>query len=327
MQQPFLVQPKDFVRDLADGQAIDSVFVVRELSRKYKRNGDPYLKLRLSDVTGAVEAVAWDGIEDMAAHAKTGAIVKVSGSYSVDSRYGPSLTVRSLRCAETGEYDPTDLHEGPQIAYSEMDRRLDELIQSVTQPALQQLLYSVFDSDSSVGDRWRNAPAAKFYHQAYQHGLLEHCILVAEGVSAACAIFGELDRDLAVSGALLHDVGKVEAYETDGVAIELTDAGKLQGEIALGYYLVRREIEAIADFPPQLAQALLHIILAHHGQLAHGSPVVPCTREATLVHMIDNLGGRLGSFDRLEKTLSDGECWSGFDRALQGSAYFLVRDD
>ena len=102
-----------------------------------------------------------------------------------------------------------------------------------------------------------------------------------------------------------------------GEAIELTDAGKLQGEIPLGYYIVRREIESIAGFPADTAQAVLHIILCHHGKLEHGSPVVPCTREATLVHVIDNLGGKLGSFDRLEKSLADGERWSGFDRALR----------
>ena len=95
----------------------------------------------------------------------------------------------------------------------------------------------------------------------------------------------------------------VDAYTADPLAIDMTDLGKLQGEIALGYYRVRRLIEDIPGFPPELEAAVLHIILSHHGQLEHGSPVVPCTREATLVHMIDNLGGRLGSFDRLEKEL------------------------
>ena len=111
----------------------------------------------------------------------------------------------------------------------------------------------------------------------------------------------------------------------DPLAIDMTDAGKLQGEIPLGYYRVRRLIEDIPGFPEQLAVAVLHIILSHHGTLEHGSPVVPCTREATLVHMIDNLGGRLGSFDRLEKELPDGSSWSPFDRALGGGAWFAPR--
>src|SRR6202042_259701 len=101
-----------------------------------------------------------------------------------------------------------------------------------------------------------------------------------------------------------------------------TDLGRLYGEIPLGYYQVRRTIEDLDGFPAELAAALLHIILSHHGSLEHGSPVVPATREATLVHMIDNLGGRLGSFDRLEKELPEGAQWSRFDRALGGGAFF-----
>jgi 3'-5' exoribonuclease len=148
---------------------------------------------------------------------------------------------------------------------------------------------------------------------------------VAQAVSAISATFGGIDRDVAVTGALLHDIGKLEAYTDDPRNIELTDAGKLQGEIALGYYRIRRAIEEIEGFPPELAQAVCHIILSHHGSLEHGSPVLPCTREATLVHMIDNLGGRLGSFDRIEKELAPGASWSGFDRAIGGSAYFGER--
>ncbi len=107
----------------------------------------------------------------------------------------------------------------------------------------------------------------------------------------------------------------------------MSDQGRLYGEIPIGYYLVRRAIERLEGFPGDLAQAVLHIILSHHGSLEHGSPVVPCTREATLVHMIDNLGGRLGSFDRIEKQLPAGEEWSGYDKALGGGAYFGGRAD
>ena len=148
---------------------------------------------------------------------------------------------------------------------------------------------------------------------------------VAQGVSAMSATFGDIDRDVAVAGALLHDIGKVEAYVGDPP--ELSDVGRLLGEISLGYYRVRREIEDIPGFPPELAQALLHIILSHHGSLEHGSPVRPCTREATLVHFVDNLGGRLGSFDRLERELAEGATWSPYDRALGAGAYFGARGE
>ena len=109
-----------------------------------------------------------------------------------------------------------------------------------------------------------------------------------------------------------------------GDAIEMTDQGRLYGEISLGYYLIRSTIERLDGFPPDTAQALLHIILSHHGSLEHGSPVIPCTREATLVHMADNLGGKLGSFDRVEKALPTGAQWSGYDKGIGGGAFFAA---
>lgn len=127
------------------------------------------------------------------------------------------------------------------------------------------------------------------------------------------------------AAALLHDIGKLDAYRRAGDEIEMTDAGRLHGEIALGYVRVRDAIAAIEGFPFELSQALLHIILSHHGSLEHGSPVVPCTREATLVHMVDNLGGRLGSFDRIEKELPAGAQWSSFDKGIGSGAYFATR--
>jgi 3'-5' exoribonuclease len=216
---------------------------------------------------------------------------------------------------------------GPARSAAQMEAALRELVATVQERHLRLLLERVLGPGGRTWEAFREAPAAKRYHQAYRHGLLEHSLTVAQGVSAISATFGGVDRDVAVTGALLHDIGKLDAYTAaDPLAIELTDTGKLHGEIALGYYRIRREIEAIAGFPEQLAAAVLHIILSHHGALEHGSPVVPCTREATLVHMIDNLGGRLGSFDRLERELADGTRWSEYDRALGGGAWFASRE-
>ncbi len=205
----------------------------------------------------------------------------------------------------------------------QLEGALRELLATIREPWLVALLERFFGRGCAAWERFRVAPAAKHFHHAYPHGLLEHCLTVAQGVSAISATFPGIDRDVAVTGALLHDIGKLDAYSDD----DLTDAGRLQGEIPLGYYRVRREIEELPGFPPALAQAVLHIILSHHGALEHGSPVRPCTREATLVHFVDNLGGRLGSFDRLEKELPDGATWSAFDRALGSGAYFGERSD
>ncbi len=313
---------KIFVRDLADGQSVDSIFLVRERSLRKKKNGDDFLTLRLGDSTGTLSAICWDGAGEAHELAALGAAVRIRGRYSVDSRYGPQLTVNGVLRASSEEYDPTDLLEGPAMAVAQMEADMRRLIETVRNPHLSRLLEALLGERSDVWERFRSAPAAKFYHQAYAHGLLEHTLLVAQSVSAISASFPGVDRDLAVTGALLHDIGKIEAYGGDSAAIDLTDDGKLLGEIPLGYFMVRRRIEQIEGFPWELARALLHIQLAHHGALENGSPVVPCTREATIVHMIDNLGGRLGSFDRLQKELPDGASWSNFDRALSGSAYF-----
>jgi 3'-5' exoribonuclease len=326
MDQPSLMSTKQFVRELADGQAVDSVFVVREQARRQRKNGDTFLKLKLADRSGELEAVVWDGVDDCLECTRTGEVVRVAGPYSVDQRYGATLTVRAVRAAAPEEYDAGDLREVSPIPLEQMLSDLDDLIGTVQQPHLRQLLDTLLGPESRTGRSWRLAPAAKRYHQAYRHGLLEHCLSVAQGVSAMAALFPGIDRDVAVTGALLHDIGKIEAYALVGESYDLTDAGRLEGEIPLGYYRVRRAIESIDGFPAGTAQAVVHIILAHHGRLEHGSPVTPCTREATLVHMIDNLGGTLGSFDRIERTLADGESWSGFDRALSGSAYFGPRE-
>lgn len=216
----------------------------------------------------------------------------------------------------------TSLAGCPPRSVEAMEADLRGLLMTIRDEHLSALLERVFGERSELWESYRDAPAAKRFHQAYRHGLLEHSLSVAQAVNSIASTFQGIDREIAVTGALLHDIGKLDAYCGLPGAIELTDIGRLQGEISLGYYRVRREIEEIDGFPSETAWAVLHIILSHHGSLEHGSPVVPCTREATLVHMIDNLGGRLGSFDRVERELAPGQRWSSFDRALRASAYF-----
>ncbi len=302
------------VRHLSSGQEVDQVLMVRERARH-----GHHLRVSLGDRSGWLEALV---PEELAPLCEPGACLRVAGRLE-----GRILAVRALRLAEPHEYALDDLLDGPRHAVDQMEADLRALIATVQQEHLRALLDRVFGAESETWHRFRTAPAAKRYHQAYRHGLLEHSLSVAQGVSAISATFGGIDRDVAVTGALLHDIGKLDAYTADPLAIDMTDLGRLQGEIPLGYYRVRRQIEDIPGFPAELSAAVLHIILSHHGTLEHGSPVVPCTREATLVHMIDNLGGRLGSFDRLEKELPDGSRWSPFDRALGGGAWFASRSE
>jgi 3'-5' exoribonuclease len=310
-----------FVSALTDGMELDQVLLVRQLERRARRDGGEYLRLQLGDRTGAVVAMVWDSLTEIEAVARPGEPVHVRGRYALHPRFGPQINLRELLVAQDGSFSPQDLLDGPQRAAGQMESDLRELIATVQEPHLRVLLERTLGEHSQLWASFRVAPAAKYYHQAYRHGLLEHCLGVAQAVSAISATFPGIDRDVAVTGALLHDIGKLEAYTDEG-SIDLTDLGRLHGEIALGYYRVRRAIEEIEGFPERLQWAVSHIILSHHGSLEHGSPVVPCTREATLVHMIDNLGGRLGSFDRLEKELAPGRSWSTLDRALGAAAFF-----
>ena len=292
------------VRHLTPGQEIDQVLMVRVSNER---------KLVLGDRTGTLETAPRPF--------GAGECVHVTGR--VEPRH--RLDVQTIRPAEPREDDLDALLDGPRHGADQLTVELRDLVATVQNPHLRALLDDLLGPESETWRGFREAPAAKRYHQAYRHGLLEHSVGVAQAVSAISSTFGPIDRDVAVTGALLHDIGKLDAYTADPLAIDMTDAGKLQGEIALGYYRVRRAIEDLPGFPEELAAAVLHIILAHHGALEHGSPVVPCTREATLVHTIDNLGGKLGSFDRLEKELPEGSTWSAFDRALGGGAWFAGR--
>ena len=304
----------------SEGSPVDTVLLVREVERRHKRDGAPYLRLTLADRSGSVPAVLWE--PDEALTVERGEAVQVAGRFDEHPRYGRQVTIDALSRPAAEAVPWAELLDGPARPVGELCDDLERLVGSVRNPYLAELLAALLDPDTPTGRAYRVAPAAKFNHHAYPSGLLEHSTGIAQLVSAAAIVFSGIDRDLAVCGALLHDIGKLEAYASDHGCADLTDAGKLEGEIPLGYYRVRREIEAIAGFPPDLARALLHVILAHHGCLEHGSPVAPGTREAALVHAIDELSGQLGAFDRLEKATTPGERWSRYDRVLGGCAFF-----
>jgi 3'-5' exoribonuclease len=312
------------VRQFADGSRISQPLLVREAEVRPRREGGEVLRLLLGDRTGSVPATVWG--EDLLPAARDlcrpGAVVHVTGRFAIHLRSGPQLAVESIRRAVETEYVRDDLLDGPTRDADQMEADLRGLLATIQNPHLRRLLALVFGDGSAIWTVYREAPAAKRYHQAYRHGLLEHSLTVAQAVSAISATFPGIDRDVALTGALLHDIGKLEAYEVKGGTISMSDRGRLYGEIPLGYYRIRRLIEQLEGFPPELEDAVLHIILSHHGTLEHGSPVVPCTREAALVHRIDNLGACLGSFDRLEKELPAGAQWSNYDKALGGGAYF-----
>ncbi|MEH3055211.1 MAG: HD domain-containing protein [Patulibacter minatonensis] len=311
------------IRDLTDGSACELVLLVRSVERRQRANGADFLKVTFADRTGTLATNVWDDVEQVEALLSVGAAYRVYGKFEVHERFGPQLRLEGFDPAAEGSYDPSELRAGPPVPVAELERRLRALVASVRDAGMSALLEAVLGEDTQTWAEYRVAPAAKRVHQAYRHGLLEHCLTVAEAVSGAAGVFPGIDRDLAVSAALIHDFGKLEAYAlVEGDSVELTDAGRLRGEIVLGYERLHRELDKIDGISEERKQAFLHIILSHHGHLEHGSPVVPQTREAFLVHMMDNLGGKLGIIDRLEQERAPDSAWSGFDRAFGGSVWF-----
>ena len=305
------------LRDLRDGSRVDRVLLVCDVQHCTTRTGSEYLRLVVGDRSAHLPAVMWEP----SAEAECGPVFRVVGRVSDHPRYGRQVVVSELQATDPDEADLRSLLPGPDEPLVDLARRLDSTVESIEDNCLRNLLDSLLGPAGELRERFVRATAAKYNHHAYPGGLLEHTLQVADATAALGVLYRGVDRDLAIAGALLHDIGKLDAYDDDPVARDMTDAGRLEGEIPMGYYRVRRAIDRTIGFPEQRACALLHIILSHHGLLEHGSPVVPCTREATLVHAMDKLSGQLGAFDRLERETDDGETWSRYDRMLETSAW------
>ena len=188
------------------------------------------------------------------------------------------------------------------VGFAELGERLAGLVDSVADPSLRALLERALDGSQEPGATFLVAPAAVRNHHAYRHGLLEHSIIVAETAAGVAGNFETVDRDLVLTGALLHDIGKIEAYTSDAMAPLLTDEGRLHGEIVIGHDIVRGLIAEVPDFPPETAKRLRHIIVSHHGMREKGSPVIPQTREAIIVHYCDDMTARIGAVDDAERS-------------------------
>lgn len=327
------------VREMRNGMEVRQVFVVRDVTPREKTNGDPYLQMNIGDRTGTVECMVWpvrnsnyDEVSRIREIAEVGALLAVRGKIEVHPQYGTRLKVHEadglvgIKRAREGEYDPDKLVMGPARPVEDIEQDLLIMVRSITNPWLHTLVEMFFhkqDPPSPFFAAFRDAPAARGVHQAYKHGLMEHTLTVTETVDVIAKghYLGECNRDIAVTGALLHDVGKVDLYDYQGLAPEMSHVGLLQGEIPLTYMRVRQAIEAVQDFPQLLMDAVLHIIVSHHGREEWGAPVEPVTREAWLVHGVDVLAARLGALDMLEVTLPAGEEWTNRDRK-RGRGWF-----
>jgi 3'-5' exoribonuclease len=318
---------KILVTQLPEGREVTTYFVALDKEPATDRNGKSFLRLKLRDASGEVKAIHFDPDETVVESLASGDVVQVSGTYSVHEKFGQQFQVKRLRVMEPGEYDIGTLVPVSPVPFDELVGRLRELVASVRSPSLRALLERALDPSAEPGATFAIVPAAVRNHHAYRHGLLEHSLIVAEVAGAVAERFDTVNRDLTVAGALLHDVGKVRSYSADPMVPGFTDAGRLHGEIVIGHDIVRGLIDEIPGFPAEMAAQLRHIVVSHHGEREKGSPVVPATREAVIVHYCDDMTARLAAVDEIAGRTAAGARWSGWVNMLDGYTYLAAAVD
>src|SRR5580692_1037793 len=305
---------QSFVSNLQDGQTVTTHFLVCEKEIRATREGKSYLRLELGDATGRVEARMWEGFDRMASSFERDDFVKVQARVE-NYRNKLQLAIEKIRRAEESEVDPADFFAHTKENVDELYAKLLDIVASVGNPWLRRLLESVVQ-DPEIVPRLKRAPAAKVMHHAYLGGLLEHVVSLCGLCRAVLSHYPEADPDLLLTGAVLHDVGKLQelSYER---SLGYTDEGQLLGHILIEYELVSKKIDAIEGFPPALKILLQHMLVSHHGKYEFGSPKLPMFREALLLHYLDDLDSKMGAIRAsLDSDQGEGN-WTAFSGALE----------
>ncbi|CAN5767065.1 HD domain-containing protein [soil metagenome] len=312
--------PWPLIRDLADGDDVTAVYVVLESRRSETKANKPYLKLVLGDSTGTIDGMIWDDVELWEPSCSVEAVVGVRGRISkFQDRL--QLRVQSVRCVAASGEEMKLLLPASTRPMIEMECELRKLIQSVDDHSLQALLNRFLGADTALGNAFRSHPAAKRNHHAYLSGLLEHSLSVAGLCDRLAAHYAEtgvqLDRDLLVTGALLHDIGKLR--ELKGFpGVTYTTEGQLLGHIVIGIQMVSHEAQAVPDLPSDRLLHLQHLIASHQGRPEWDSPKVPQMLEALVLHYADDLDAKLNQAAALVAGVEEGE-WTPYDRGFSRS--------
>jgi 3'-5' exoribonuclease len=303
-----------FVSDLKPDQAITSFFLVCEKEIRATRDGKSYLRLELGDRTGPIEARMWEGFERDAATFGNEDFVKVQAR--VENYRGKlQLALDKIRRAEENEVDPADFFPHTSEDVEQLYSRFLAFIGMVGNPWLRQLLESVVQ-DAELVPRLKRAPAAKAMHHAFLGGLLEHVVSLCGLCVAVAGHYPEVDLDLLLTGAALHDLGKIEELRYER-SFGYTDEGQLLGHILIEYEWISKKIDTIPEFPAHLKTLVQHMIVSHHGQYAFGSPKLPMFREALLLHYLDDLDSKMAAV-RAALASDKGEGnWTGWNAALE----------
>jgi 3'-5' exoribonuclease len=302
-----------FVTDIGSEQSITSFFLVHEKEIRNTREGKAYLRLELGDRSGTIEARMWDQFDAVVKDINRDDFVKVQARVEV-YRNKPQLSLQNLRLAKPDEIDLADFLPHTKADVGKMYAQLLEYAGSIGNPWLKKLVTGIL-SDPAIVVRYKRAPAAKVMHHAYLGGLLEHVIGLCGLAKQIAAHYPELDVDLLLTAAILHDVGKLDelCYER---AIGYTVEGQLLGHIMMEFETVSKAIDAIEGFPPNLKTVVQHMLISHHGQYEFGSPKLPMIREAMAFHYMDDLDSKLAAV-RAALALDTGEPeWSAYSGAL-----------
>ena len=284
---------KQLIKDLEPGEEVKSVFMVTRKELRKTKAGAPYLALELVDRSGRIDARMWDGVGRYKGSFSEKDYVAVSGR--VDKyRDQLQVVVNSLRRCDDDEVDAEDFLRVVETDRVALEGELRSAAEETRDPHLRALLLA-FLNDPAFMRRFTTAPAAKNYHHPYLGGLLEHTATTVRICRIVCDLYPDVDRDLLVAAAMLHDIGKVEELEYDR-AIDYTDAGRFLGHLLLSDEMIRERIAGLPAFPPDLAMRMRHAVLSHHGELEWGSPKRPKTLEAVVLHHVDNLDAKVNSF-------------------------------
>jgi 3'-5' exoribonuclease len=310
------------LRSLKEGATFNGYLLATEVAFKTSSKGSEYLEVRLSDASGDLKGFLWDlrAVEGDLDLIAPDVFLKVKGLVST---YNGRLQFRLDKVRAARDEEVGDLARFFPVSsrpLEEMQAELDGRIQAVRDPWIQGLLRKLFLEDAALRASFCKAPAAKSMHHVFLGGLLEHTLSVAAMAERACEHYGELNPDLVLAGVLLHDLGKA-AELTYERSFGYSDVGNLLGHISLEAQWINRAADAIPDFPEELRLQILHIVLAHHGRLEYGSPVLPKTPEALLVHYLDDLDGKMEAvFRGLREEGGDGS-WTLYSRNLERMFY------
>ena len=305
-----------YVEMLKEGDNVSDIYLVKSKHSAMTKNGKPYDNVVIQDKTGTLEAKIWEpnsgGIDDFDELDYVdfnGQVVSFNGQLQLNVK-------RARKCRE-GEYNPADYLPVSKKDIGKMYEELLSIVKSVKTIQLRMLLEDFFVKDEEVVDKFKKSSAAKSVHHGFVGGLLEHTLSVTKLCDFLATLYPNMNRDLLVSAAMLHDIGKLKEIslfpEND-----YTDDGNLLGHIVIGYEMVGAKIKNIQGFPQKLASELLHCILAHHGELEFGSPKKPSIIEAVALSFADNTDAKLETMtEELSKTTDTG--WLGFNRYIESN--------